>query len=172
MLADMETSTASASPKSAPVTYVSEMEQLPGSERFTFPEWNLSGKFRATAWAYLCRQDGGITVVSETTGQRYAKRSAVRIPDQALSNPIAHVLNQEMECAADTVRSFWRKLKAEDVENCAQMGERELAQMAERFSLISDHVRKLVQKRVMLRTVTDAVRAEREDSAGARFFFC
>ena len=50
-------------------TKITSMEDLP-SKGYTLPNWNQSGQYRATAWAYLNREDGGLLVYSEGTAYK------------------------------------------------------------------------------------------------------
>lgn len=50
-------------------TKIASMEDLP-EKGYTLPNWNQSGRYRATAWAYLNREDGGLLVYSEETAYK------------------------------------------------------------------------------------------------------
>ena len=48
---------------------IRSMEELPAKGGFYLPEWEKSVPYRATAWAYLNREDGGPKVTSD--GETY-----------------------------------------------------------------------------------------------------
>ena len=50
-------------------TKIASMEDLP-AKGYTLPNWSQSGQYRATAWAYLNREDGGLLVYSEGTAYK------------------------------------------------------------------------------------------------------
>ena len=50
-------------------TKIAKMEDLP-AKGYKLPNWNQSGQYRATAWAYLNRDDGGLLVYSEGTAYK------------------------------------------------------------------------------------------------------
>ena len=52
------------------VISVKNLEGLPASKGYYLPEWKQEGQYRATAWAYLNREDGGLLVYSEGTAYK------------------------------------------------------------------------------------------------------
>jgi len=50
-------------------TKIASMEDLP-AKGYTLPNWKQIGRYRATAWAYLNREDGGLLVYSEGTAYK------------------------------------------------------------------------------------------------------
>ena len=51
-------------------TKVETLEDLPTNRGFRLPNWNQDQQYRATAWAYLNREDGGLLVYSGGTAYR------------------------------------------------------------------------------------------------------
>ena len=50
-------------------TKIASMQDLP-EKGYKLPNWNQEGQYRATAWAYLNREDGGLLVYSEGTAYK------------------------------------------------------------------------------------------------------
>lgn len=50
---------------------VSRLEDLPPGAGYSLPKWGLNNQHRATAWAYLMREDGGSLVIN--AGKAYRK---------------------------------------------------------------------------------------------------
>lgn len=51
-----------------------KMEDLPESCHYELPNWQMVGRYRATAWAYLNRDDGGNVVI--VNGQKWHSTKA------------------------------------------------------------------------------------------------
>jgi hypothetical protein len=56
---------------------IKSMEELPAKVRFSLPNWDKSCGPRATAWAYLNREDGGPFVESESDKYSLDKGKAI-----------------------------------------------------------------------------------------------